>query len=144
MPVRQVQEDLVRDRGFKHRKQAQMERRRILDSTSPSSGRMLEKTSFPKTRQDRDVACAPPPPIITMKSKAALPVRLLPGLTPALCPRDLGSAFYFPQRESSSVTIACGWLTSHAGSAPVPWSPVPPPPDPYSCFRVDSPWTLTR
>lgn len=99
VPVRQVQEDLVRDRGFKHRKQAQMECRRILDSTSLSSGRMLEKTSSPKTREDRDVACVTPlPSVITIKSKAALPVRLLPGFTPALCPRDLGSAFYFSQR----------------------------------------------
>lgn len=31
VPVRQVQEDLVRDRGFKHRKLAQMACRRILN-----------------------------------------------------------------------------------------------------------------
>lgn len=60
VPVRQVQEDLVRDRGFKHRKQDQMACRRILHSTSPSSGRMLEKTSSPKIREDRDVACGVP------------------------------------------------------------------------------------
>lgn len=60
VPVRQVQEDLVRDRGFKHRKQAQMACRRILHSTSPSSSRMLEKTSSPKIREDRDVACGVP------------------------------------------------------------------------------------
>lgn len=33
VPVRQVQEDLVRDRGFKHRKQAQMACCRILHFT---------------------------------------------------------------------------------------------------------------
>lgn len=35
VPVSQVQEGLVRDRGAKHRKQAQMARRRILHSTHP-------------------------------------------------------------------------------------------------------------
>lgn len=34
VPVKQVQEDLVRDRGFKHRKQAQMAHCRILISST--------------------------------------------------------------------------------------------------------------
>lgn len=54
VPVRQVQEDLV---------QAQMACRRILHSTPPSSGRMLERTTSPKSRgrgRGRGV-CHPPP-----------------------------------------------------------------------------------
>lgn len=141
VPVRQVQEDLVRDRGFKHRKQAQMACRRILHSTSPSSGRMLEKTSSPKIREDRDVACGVPS-VITMKSKAGLPVRPPPGFSPALCPHDLGSAFYFSQREGIFVKIACCWLSSHPESVPVLWPAWPPalprPKEPFqSRFTLD-------
>lgn len=60
VPGRQVQEDLVRATGSEHRKQAQMARRCILRSASPSSGRMLERTSSPQTAEGRDVACSLP------------------------------------------------------------------------------------
>lgn len=80
VPVSQVQEGLVRDRGAKHRKQAQMARRRILHSTPPSQGRMLKKDKAPPSvkAEDRDAACVSSP-LRTMKSNAALPVRPPPG-----------------------------------------------------------------
>lgn len=61
VPMSQVQEDLVRDRGFKHRKRAQMACRHILHSPSPSSSRMLERTSSPKSRGQGRGVCHPPP-----------------------------------------------------------------------------------
>lgn len=60
VPMSQVQEDLVRDRGFKHRKRAQMACRHILHSPSPSSSRMLERTSSPKGRGQGRGVCHPP------------------------------------------------------------------------------------
>lgn len=67
VPVSQVQEGLVRDRGAKHRKQAQMARRRILHSTPPSQGRMLEKDKpppppFRKSRGQGHSVCVVPLP----------------------------------------------------------------------------------
>lgn len=96
-PVRQVQEELFRDKGLNI---GSWPRWLVAASliSHPSSGRMLERPNSPNGREDRDMAY-----VILLhcnnEIKAGLPVSLSPDFDLALCPNDRGSGLHFFQEE---------------------------------------------
>lgn len=103
-----IQEDLVRDRGFEHRKLDQMACRRILNFAL-LLGRMLERPNSPNSGGDRDTV-----DVILLCSnneiKVGRPVSPSPGFGSALSPNDRGSGLYFLSGREGVCCPGAGWL----------------------------------
>ena len=99
VPVRQVQEDLVRDTGS-------WPRWLVVTSliSHPSSGRMLERPNSSTSAEDRDVILRSG----NNEIKARLPVSPSPDFGLALCPDDRGSGLNFSQIEREGVCYSPG------------------------------------
>lgn len=158
VPVSQVQEDLVRHGGFKHRKLAQMACRRVPDAPPPpTSGRMLERPNNPSTfapfpsiaNGDRDVVDVTPllrP--VTMKSKPSCPsVGCLASAQPCVGVTEevRRTSLRLSDRQTDRLKGAGGgeaWpkgrLTPHPESRSAPWPawPLWPSPDIWGYFSA--------